>query len=145
MITIRPIESHEINYINQRYQEIEFKLSDPLNEYIILAELDGKPAGQGRLVYLGSDEAELGGIYVYPEFRGKGVAEKIVSHLVKNSQSVRLLYCLPFEHLGSFYKSFGFEEYKGPVNHEIKTKLEWCLSKYPSRTLLLVMNKKGPQ
>lgn len=139
---IRPIQTSELDYINSRYKQINFKLSIA-SDYIVLALIDGKPAGQGRLVYLDENSAELGGIYVYPEFRGQGVAEKIVSHLTVKGSQLKTLYCLPFEPLAKFYKSFGFVEDSSDVHVEMKDKLEWCLKTYPDRTLLLQI-KKGP-
>lgn len=139
-IKIRPIHKHEIDFVNERYKEINFKLSDPDKEYIIVAELEGRIAGQGRIVHLNSSESELGGIYVYPEFRGKGIAEKIVGHLVEYSKITKRVYCLPFEHLATFYKSFGFKECTEKINFEIRQKYEWCLKSYPARTLLLSLD-----
>lgn len=142
MITIRPAHQAELDEINSRYREIDFKLSDYDHEYIVFALYEGKKAGQGRLVKLNQDEGELGGIYVYPEFRKLGIAEKIVQHLIEQSQFNRL-YCLPFEHLASFYKTFGFAEATGDVNAEMKEKAEWCLTQYKTFVPVLEM-KKGP-
>lgn len=127
--------------INSRYEEIDFKLSNFDNEYIVFAIHDGKFAGQGRLVRLNSDEGELGGIYVYPDFRKLGVAEKIVQHLIDHSTYKRL-YCLPFEHLAHFYKTFGFTEAKEEVNQEMKEKAEWCLTQY--KTFVPILEIKKP-
>lgn len=142
MTAIRPALKSELDEINSRYREIDFKLSDFDQEYIVFAIHNGKKAGQGRLVKLNEWEGELGGIYVYPDFRKLGIAEKIVQHLIDHSTYKRL-YCLPFEHLAHFYKSFGFVEAKTDVNNEMKEKAEWCLTQYKTFVPVLEI-KKGP-
>lgn len=136
-LIIRPVHINEIDFVNERYKEIHFKLSDPDHEYIVIAEYNGTKAGQGRLVKLNEQEAELGGMYVYPQFRGKGIAEQIVSHLLIEGKNFHRIYCLPFEHLEKFYKGFGFTDCTASVHKDIQAKYEWCLKEYPAKTLLL--------
>lgn len=139
MITLRKLRPDEMDWANARYAEIGFLPSSPL-QLILVAEIDGpdgKPvrAGLGRLVPVSGDnvgvedsaEAELSGIYVLPEYRGRGIAERIVDELVRHSRHT-LLYCIPFKSLEPFYMRFGFErrERGDDLPCAIQKKLGWC-------------------
>jgi len=114
------------------------------NEFIVIANVENKNAGLGRLVKIDNKNIELGGIYVFPNFRGLGIAENIVRSLCeKNPFKASMIWCLPFENLLDFYSKFGFEKYtNGKVPEEIMNKLKWCNSgeKYEKEVFLLYKN-----
>lgn len=153
-ITLRVLEPHELDWANERYAEIGFLPSSPL-QYILVAEVtgaDGKPvrAGIGRLVPVSGEnasvddsaEAELSGIYVLSGFRGRGIAERIVSALVQHSKH-SLLYCIPFKTLEAFYMRFGFErrERGDDLPCAIQKKLGWCDARREEPVGLLVRRR----
>lgn len=141
LITLRALRPDEMDWANARYAEIGFLPSSP-DEHIIVAEIagpDGSPvrAGLGRLVPVSGDglpadestEAELSGIHVLPQYRGRGIAERIVGELVRHSRH-RILYCIPFTTLEPFYMRFGFtrRERGDDLPCAILKKLGWCES-----------------
>lgn len=113
-IKLRIANESDLEWINEKYREIDLKNS------------------------------ELGGIYVLEDFRGKGIASKIVSQLVSLSKKYKYVYCIPFEHLERFYKNFGFQNVNDTENvpDKIIKKHRWCNEYYEEKTLLLV--KKTP-
>jgi GNAT superfamily N-acetyltransferase len=135
---IRKATAGELSWVNERYAEIGFMASDP-RDLVVIAEVDGVRVGLGRLVPFEPGAAELGGIYVLPEFRGRHVASLIVSHLV-GAGTFERLYCIPFAPLVPFYQSFGFHpvEASPPVPEAIAEKVRWCQSKYSQPVSLLV-------
>lgn len=141
MLEIRNAEKSEISWINACYDEVEFVHSIYEREKIAVAEMDGQKAGLGRLVRLDSVNFELGGMFVFESFRGKGIATKIVKFLLSEILPEHRVYCIPFEPLIPFYHQFGFMPCKElePVPHEISTKYLWCKNKYPQPTSLLVL------
>ena len=143
-VVVRRADAEEIDWINARYDEIEFKHSVYDNERIAIAELDGTRIGLGRLQYVEDGVAELGGIFVSEKYRGFGVAYKIVEYLINNSQKCRKIYCIPFAHLESFYRKFGFEPEKNLVEvpGPVEDKYNWCKSAYESQTLLLAVKRE---
>lgn len=145
-IRIKQAEKNEINWINVKYSEVGFVKSNYENEYIIIAKVENENAGLGRLVQIDSNNIELGGIYVFPNFRGFGVAEKIVQHLCEeNSFGIATIWCLPFENLSNFYLKFGFRNCKHvKIPEKITQKLKWCNSesKYDEKVLLLCKTSK---
>lgn len=74
--TIRIAKASEIDWINQRYDEVEFVHSVFEKEIIAIAEIGAQQAGIGRLVNVTEHDFELGGMYVFEPFRSKGVAER---------------------------------------------------------------------
>lgn len=142
-VVIRKAVADEIDWINAQYDEVDFKHSVYDNEYIAIAESGGEKIGLGRLQHIEDGVAELGGIFVREKYRGSGVAHEIVGHLVSNSDNYRKIYCIPFSHLESFYRQFGFEPEKNlaEVPPKVLDKYTWCTSFYESHTLLLVMEK----
>lgn len=141
-ITVREAINSDIDWINSKYEEVGFPISRFYNEYILIAEVESKKAGLGRLVNIDSNNIELGGIYVFPSFRGVGVANKLVCSLCdKNPYKARTIWCLPFENLYGFYASFGFQ--KGELTNappEIVEKYNWCNNHegFAQNVLLLV-------
>jgi N-acetylglutamate synthase-like GNAT family acetyltransferase len=140
-ITLRPATAGDIPWINQQYREIGFVLSEFDTEFIVIANVGNRKAGIGRLVRIDDFNAELGGIYVLPDFRRMGVAEEVVGYLCDNNPFKQVtLWCLPFENLGGFYAKFGFTEHReGPVPKAVRNKLDWCNTggKYDQKVILL--------
>ncbi len=138
---IRTAISHEIEWINEMYHTIGFAPSNFETEFIMIAEMNGEKCGLGRLVDIDDNNVELGGIYVLKEYRGSGIAEKIVSHLLENTIQNKNIWCLPFEHLQNFYLKFDFLDQKGSdieVPGAIKLKYKWCNQNYEDKVILLV-------
>jgi GNAT superfamily N-acetyltransferase len=141
MCRVRTAEKSEIEWINKCYDEVEFVHSNFNKEIIAIAEFNNQKAGIGRLVRVNSDSLELGGMYVFEVFRGKGIARKIVEFLLQNVQPAQIVYCIPFEHLVPFYKQFGFAPCSHPEKapQELLEKYLWCREKYSQPTALLVL------
>ncbi len=142
-IQIRAAQKKDIEWINQCYTDVDFVPSIFEKEIIGIAEYEGERAGIGRLVTIDNHNAELGGMYVFESFRGKGVARELVKFLLKYAHLFQTVYCIPFEHLSSFYMEFGFAVCanleKAPS--EVVTKYQWCKSHYPQATLLLFLQQ----
>lgn len=140
-IEVRAAKQEELDWINSKYKEVNFKISDFENEFIVIAKIKEEKAGLGRLVKIDDENIELGGIYVFPNFRRSGVADAIVSTLCKdNPYRNSTIWCLPFENLVIFYNKFGFE--KGKKNKAptaVLQKLDWCNSgdNYDKKVVLL--------
>lgn len=140
-LNIRAAEKQEISWINDCYDQVQFMHSHFDSEIIAIAEFNGEKAGLGRLVEVDEKNFELGGMYVFESFRGKGIAKEIVNFLltyVKPSQNV---YCIPFEHLFQFYKQCGFGNCLNleSIPQIILDKYRWCQEKYTHPTALLVL------
>ena len=138
MITLRPLLPGELDWANARYADIGF-MPSTADDLVIVAESDDTPVGLGRLVPVAPGVGELGGITVFPEFRGQGIASAIVADLLQRSP-YPALYCVPFAHLEPFYGSFGFLPVADPatVPPEITSKVRWCRTTYPEGVGLLV-------
>lgn len=143
MCVVRVAKKSEIGWINKCYDEVEFVHSTFDNEIIAVAEFNNQNAGIGRLVRVNSATLELGGMYVFDAFRGKGIARKIVEFLLQHVQPSQIVYCIPFEHLVPFYKQFGFAVCSNTKNvpQELLEKHQWCKEKYTQPTSLLIMEK----
>lgn len=140
-IALRIATNADLESINERYAEIGFVASHE-DELIVLASVDGKVAGQGRVVTIDTYSGELGGIYVFPGNEGLGIARKVVDFLIKNSE-LSMLYCLPFAELEGFYGSMGFGAVKNhsQVPKPVIKKHQWCNSNYDKPVLLLERNR----
>lgn len=140
-IYVRKATLEDIEWVNTTYRNIDFVLSDYTTEYIALAEVEGVKCGLGRVVTIDEGNVELGGMYVLDQFRGMGIAEQIILHLLQNHEQYKKIWCLPFEHLQHFYNKFGFldqktHDYKIP--DKIYDKHKWCNQNYTKDVLLLV-------
>ncbi len=90
-ISLRFATPADLKVINERYAEIDFVPSHA-GELIVLASIDEKIIGQGRVVGIDANSGELGGIYVFPGNEGLGIARKVVDFLIKNSDFSMLYY-----------------------------------------------------
>lgn len=133
---------NDMPWVNGVYERITFMPSDFSKEYIAIAKMEGKRIGLGRLVQI-DDVLELGGMHVEDEYRGKGIAKEIVEHLLAQAPKGKLVYCIPFKYLETFYKSFGFVDAPITTNlpQEIKTKMGFCGETYDTEISLLQMSK----
>ena len=142
-VQIRAAKKADIEWINQRYEEVDFIPSIFEKEIIGVAEYEGKRAGIGRLVTIDEHNLELGGMYVFEAYRGQGIAKELVTFLLKKAHLFQTVYCIPFEHLSSFYMQYGFVSCSNleEVPPEIVAKHAWCKEQYPHPTSLLFLQK----
>lgn len=141
---VRNIRFDELDWVNSKYDEVQFVHSSFEKEIIAVAEVDGEKAGLGRLVSIYGQQYELGGMYIFEEFRKLGLATQIVEFLLSQTQSKQIIFCLPFAHLKSFYEKFGFQDSSLfpnlKIHDSVRKKHEWCNQTYTGDTLLLVKN-----
>lgn len=143
-ITIRKTGANEIEWINSKYEDVGFVSSNFDNEFIVIASIENKDAGLGRLVVIDEQNIELGGIYVFPNSRSLGIADKIVSYLCEhNPFKNTTIWCLPFQNLQNFYYKFGFKiSNLSIIPAKITEKHRWCNANkaYEKEVLLLSKN-----
>ena len=137
MVTVRELSEPELEWANACYAAIDFVPSSP-HDFIAIAEVDGEKAGLGRIVPIEPDVGELGGMFVFPHYRGQAVARSIVDFLMKRSTRSRL-YCIPFKHLEPFYRSCGFAPApdRDVFPAAVAAKLAWCERQYPDPVCVL--------
>ena len=136
-LRIRQASPAELAWANARYAEIDFAPSSEA-DFIAIAEVDGVKAGLGRMAPIDDGHAELGGMFVLPEYRGQSIAAGIVEFLLQRAARTTV-FCIPFSHLEHFYRSFGFlppdESVKIPS--PIAEKFAWCKRTYATPVALL--------
>lgn len=142
MLQIRPAKKIEMEWINEKYDEVGFIHSVFEKEIIAIAEINDQKAGLGRLVTINKENLELGGIYVFDSFRRQGIARELVKFLLKFVDRRCAVYCIPFQHLVPFYEECGFSPCRdcAGVPEELMKKFLWCKGKYNNPTSLLLLN-----
>lgn len=137
---LRVATAADADWINAAYAEVAFQTSDLSREVLIVAELDGERAGIGRLVPASEDACELGGMLVFEQFRGRGVARAIVDELLRHAGG-RTVYCIPFADLEPIYAKAGFVrcEPDATLPRYVSDKLEWCRRKVRRPVILMVL------
>ena len=76
--------------------------------FLVAVEGSGRVIGCGQIKPHGADILELASIAVPPEFRGRGIARRIIEALL--AQNPRPLYLMCAEHNGPMYEKFGFRQ-----------------------------------
>jgi GNAT superfamily N-acetyltransferase len=135
MIALRLARPEEAEWINARYAEVRFVPSDLAREIVAIAEIDGTPAGLGRLVPVDDESCELGGMLVFEAFRGQGVARAIIDELLRHTDA-RAVYCIPFAELEPLYEAAGFARTDHAPPNVIE-KFEWCTRTYDKPVVLM--------
>ena len=140
MMRLRLAAADDERWINERYDSVHFLHSDLSHDLVVVAELDGRPAGIGRLVPAGGDACELGGMLVFEEFRGRGVARAIIDELLRHAAG-RTVYCVPFADLEPIYEGAGFVRHEpdAAIPQHIREKLDWCAREIDRPVVLMVL------
>ena len=131
---LRIARADEAEWINARYAEVRFLPSDLSREVVVIAEIDGQPAGLGRLVDVDDRSCELGGMLVFDPFRGRGVARAIIDELLRHARD-RDVYCIPFADLEPLYAAAGFTPATDAPD-SVREKFEWCQRTYDRPVVL---------
>lgn len=139
-LKIRQAKLDDIEWVNQKYDKVEFPHSNFDNKFIAIAEFDNQKVRIGRLININGENAEMGGMYVFEEYRNQGIASEIIKFLLKNSNKFENIFCLPFENLEKYYGKFGFiktltENYP-KVPEKILKKHHWCNETFHKKVLL---------
>lgn len=142
-IVIRQALRDEMSWINDRYDEINFKHSQFDRELIAIAEVNGEKVGLGRLVTIDDRTLELGDMYVLEACRGYGIADKIIEFLLQQVNNHQRVFCIPFISLQALYRKYGFVQVS---QHEcipavLSEKYHWCNQTYEQKILMLVLEK----
>jgi GNAT superfamily N-acetyltransferase len=143
-MTLRLATPDDARWINERYASVHFHASDLSRDLMVVCELDGVTAGMGRLVPAGEEACELGGMLVFDEFRGRGLARAIIEELLRHKNG-RHVYCIPFAELEPIYAASGFARIAtdGELPAYIREKLDWCAREIPDRAVILMKLKEG--
>jgi predicted GNAT family N-acyltransferase len=98
--------------------ELELDDHDPLAAHA-LAYLDGRCIGTGRLLDLGSGQAQIGRMAVLAQFRGTGTGKQILEKLVQLASSQGVNWIVLHSQVAAipFYGKLGFEA-QGPSYDE---------------------------
>jgi GNAT superfamily N-acetyltransferase len=135
-MNLRTATRADAAWINERYDQVHFIRSDFDRDTLVVAEIDGAPAGMGRLVPAGENAYELGGMYVFDEHRGRGIARAIIDELIRLAGDADI-YCIPFANLTALYESAGFRPSATATDH-VRAKLDWCARELPERAVVLL-------
>jgi GNAT superfamily N-acetyltransferase len=87
----------------------------PPNGVLLLARVDGAPAGLGGVRYLDTEFAEIKTMFVAPPFRGSGLARRILAELEaiavrRGCRSVRLDTSAYLTAAVALYRAAGYRE-----------------------------------
>ncbi|MEM7247215.1 MAG: GNAT family N-acetyltransferase [Acidobacteriota bacterium] len=144
MTRVRLAEADDRDWIDECHRVVRFELSDERAELHAIAEVDGDRAAVGRILRIGPGRVELGGMFVDPRHRGRGLARSIVTFLLESVVDPTI-YCIPFSHLVGFYESFGFRplEKDEAVPELVAKKVSECEQAFPEGVALLVLERPG--
>ena len=107
MTTIRPARETEAAQIHDLIHQVGINpMGLDWKRFVLAVNERDEMLGCGQLKPHAGDILELASIAVYPEHQGKGVARRIIEHLLKDSP--RPLYLMCQASLGPLYEKFGF-------------------------------------
>lgn len=105
-INVRELLVSEFGMAEKVWQNYHQQKADPAADRIFAVFVDGALAGVARCK-LHTDGNELDGVYVLEQFRGQGLARRMVGGLI-TAYGDAMLYLHSTLELIQFYRSFGF-------------------------------------
>jgi len=109
------------------YASIHFAPSDPRMDRTFGLHEDDQLHGLGRIQRHADGALEVGGFWIEESRRGAGLARPLVEHILSRLPTGRDAWCIPFEHLTDFYRSFGMQSANpDSAPDSIRVKLELC-------------------
>lgn len=88
--------------------ELEWDDTDDIADHYLAVTEDNEPAGVARLFSTLDETAHIGRMAVLPEFRGKGVGDALLKHLISDAAGFGELKLSAQEHAIPFYQRSGF-------------------------------------
>jgi N-acetylglutamate synthase-like GNAT family acetyltransferase len=144
MFTIHPADAADLPAIRKIIFQVRINPTG-LNwrRFLVAVDPSGKIVGCGQIKPHHDGSHELASIAVVPEWRGQGVARKIITILL--TQHPQELYLTCRSSLGAFYERFGFQEVKPedmpPYFRQIDRLARWVKRLEKRGETLLVMRK----
>jgi N-acetylglutamate synthase-like GNAT family acetyltransferase len=115
MITLRPAAAADQPRIVAIIREADINRMDLKWQNFVLAVDDatGEVVGTGQIKMHRDGSRELASIAVTPAYQHRGLAHRIVEHLLARHGSNGTLYLMCERHMGPFYEPFGFRVVRG--------------------------------
>jgi N-acetylglutamate synthase-like GNAT family acetyltransferase len=106
-ISLRPATLADANTIRQIISKVRINpLALDWHRFMLAVDSYGKVVGCGQVKPHSDGTIELASIAVLPEWRGKGVARKVIEYLLEQHPGTIYLTCQ--SKLGPMYQKFGF-------------------------------------
>lgn len=110
---IRPAQESEFAQIKELIHLVGINPTGlDWRRFLVAVDNLGTVIGCGQVKPHGTDVLEMASIAVHPDFRGQGIARKIIELIME--QSPRPLYLMCIEHNGPMYEKFGFKTLDEP-------------------------------
>ena len=108
MIILRPATAAEQEIIVAHIRAAQINPMDLKWQHFVVAvdDASGALVGTGQIKTHGDGSRELASLAVAPEWQGRGLARRIVEHLLAQNPGTLFLTCR--SSLGSLYEKFGF-------------------------------------
>ena len=105
--SLRPASQADAGVIRQIIHEVGINpMALDWERFILATDADGRVIGCGQVKVHGDGSHELASIAVLTEWRGKGVARRIIEYLLEQHPGRLYLTCR--SRLGPLYEKFGF-------------------------------------
>jgi N-acetylglutamate synthase-like GNAT family acetyltransferase len=106
--TLRPATQADAGVIRQIIHEVGINpMALDWKRFILATDAEGRVIGCGQVKVHGDGSRELASIAVLPEWRGTGIARRIIVHLLEQQPGRLYLTCR--SQLGPLYEKFGFQ------------------------------------
>ncbi|MBU5484807.1 GNAT family N-acetyltransferase [Clostridium sp. MSJ-11] len=103
-------------------KEIEIDIKDKISKHIVVYHGE-EPIATGRIV-IDENICSFGRIAVVKKYRGKGIGEFLVEHMIKKASHLKIneIYIHAQKYAEEFYKKFNFKSfgdifYEGGIEH----------------------------
>ncbi|KYC38942.1 hypothetical protein WA1_33615 [Scytonema hofmannii PCC 7110] len=139
MPTISQAKPHDIQDIKVFYNQCGYGGGLSKEDLILIAQSEGKIVGAVRLC-ADTGFFVLRGMQVLAPFQGQGIGTQLLQACAKQLVD-GVCYCIPWQHLRSFYQQVGFQEVS-PV--EVPVLLRERFDSYISRGMNVILMCRLP-
>jgi N-acetylglutamate synthase-like GNAT family acetyltransferase len=139
MTTIDLVKPHDIEDIKAFYSQCGYGGGLNKEDLILIAQLEKKIVGAVRLCP-DNGFSVLRGMQILPPFQRQGIGKQLLQACIKQLADP-VCYCIPWQHLRSFYSQAGFQEVS-PV--EVPALLRERFDEYISRGMNVILMGRLP-
>lgn len=136
VLTVFELDADALPAANRLYRSLDFPPSDPVCARTFAMRDARGIVALGRLLRHPDGALELGGIWTAERWRGRGLARRMVTALLRRAEAGAAIHCVAVDEVAALYAGFGFAAPSHAVPESIVAKVAAAQRVHPATLLV---------